>query len=205
LSEQFLGVPPCLELVRAFYSCRFKGKKKMEEEEGGEKGYDDDAEEEEEERKKEEGEGEEFFGGVWLLSLPSKRWTAQGLHSREFKIQLQGLEALVAVLRRRQQARVLFAGGSATGHWYVERGSSVQRRCAQSECPHLDLEATRPDEGHAAHRRGVALHFTVEEARPLGLHVPRRPRQTTDFPRRQGAFDHCSFLFNMWCLVFCIL
>jgi hypothetical protein len=34
LSEQFLGVPPCLELFRAFYSCRFKGKKKkMEEEE----------------------------------------------------------------------------------------------------------------------------------------------------------------------------
>jgi hypothetical protein len=64
LSEQFLGVPPCLELFRAFYSCRFKGKKKLEEE-GGEEGYDDDDdEEEEEERKKEEGEGEEFFGRV---------------------------------------------------------------------------------------------------------------------------------------------
>jgi hypothetical protein len=63
LSEQFLGVPPCLELFQAFYSCQFNGKKKMEEEEGGEEGYDDDdeEEEEEEERKKEEGEGEEFF------------------------------------------------------------------------------------------------------------------------------------------------
>jgi hypothetical protein len=201
MSEQFLGVPPCVELFRAFYSCRFKGKKKKIEEEGGEEGYDD----EEEERKKEEGEGEEFFGRVWLLSLPSERWTAQGLHPREFTIQLQGLEATLAVLRRRQRARVLFTGGSATGPWYVERGSSVQRHCAQSEGPHLDLEATRPDEGHGAHRRGVALHFTAEEARPLGLHVPRRPRQTTDFPRRQGAFDHCSFLFNMWCLVLFIL
>jgi hypothetical protein len=48
LSEQFLGVPPCLELFRAFYSCRFKGKKKKKIKE--EEGYDY-----EEERKKEEG------------------------------------------------------------------------------------------------------------------------------------------------------
>jgi hypothetical protein len=48
LFEQFLGVPPCLELFRAFYSCRFKGKKKKKIKE--EEGYDY-----EEERKKEEG------------------------------------------------------------------------------------------------------------------------------------------------------
>jgi hypothetical protein len=55
----------------------------------------------------------------------------------------------------------------------------------------------RPDGGHGARRRSAALHFTAGEARSLGLHVPRRPRQTTDFPRRRGVSDHCSFLFNV--------
>jgi hypothetical protein len=76
----------------------------------------------------------------------------------------------------------------------VERESSGQRRCAQSEGPHLYLEAMKPDWGPGARRRGAALHFTAEEARPLGLHVPRCPRQTADFPRRQDASDHCFFV-----------
>jgi hypothetical protein len=59
-----MGIPPCLELFRAFYNCRFKGKKKMEEEEGGEEGYDDDdeEEEEEEERKKKRAKGKNSSG-----------------------------------------------------------------------------------------------------------------------------------------------
>jgi hypothetical protein len=55
----------------------------------------------------------------------------------------------------------------------------------------------RPDGGHGARRRGAVQHFTAEEARSLGLHVPRLPRQTTDFPRRRDVSDHCSFLFNV--------
>jgi hypothetical protein len=62
LFEQFLGVPPCLELFRAFYSCRFKGKKKMEEEEDDEEGYDDDDEEEEERKRKRRGKGKNSSG-----------------------------------------------------------------------------------------------------------------------------------------------
>jgi hypothetical protein len=88
--------------------------------------------EEEEERKKEEeeGEGQEFFGRVWLLSFSSERWTAQGLHPREFTIQLQGLEASLVVLRRRQRARVLFSGGPPRdlGTWKEEAPDSADVR-----------------------------------------------------------------------------
>jgi hypothetical protein len=62
LSKQFLGVPPCLELFRAFYSCRFKGKKKKMEEDD-EEGYDDDDDDEEErKRKRRRGKGKNFSG-----------------------------------------------------------------------------------------------------------------------------------------------
>jgi hypothetical protein len=52
LSEQFLGVPPCLEPFQAFYSCWFMGKKKKMEDADDEEGYDDDHDEEEERKRK---------------------------------------------------------------------------------------------------------------------------------------------------------